>query len=491
MPTLPPTPFPTNSDGSAQTQMAVFDPEHGVPRCMLPGSGCDSQALLNGKGTMTDGAEQNPSNTNIMGSVCNDGNSGSYHSDESIDKMVVFASDSSGVASDNFITGGDYATVAVTVYCWNSGASDHLDLYLAINVENPTWMYLVTMTCTAGGEQTLKHTFNVPDGANHQIIRANFRYNGLASSCSSGGYDDHDDLAFAVKQSEDLTPPPTPVPTVPPTPLPTNAEPSGPQIASYNEALGVPKCSSAGSSCDSGTTLINGRGNIVNGTEPNQPNTLDDCADGNSGSYHSDESIDQIVVSRKSGSGDLTEGDDVTITATIFCWDNGSSDHVDFYYASDASNPQWENIPGRVQCPGGGIQTVFKSYTLPQGQVQAVRVNLMYGENTPENSCVSGDWDDADDLAFVVKSNPAGTSVTSTASDKDEGREQGPVTDFERTEEDYAEDERRKQLKDMNESKVKPNGNGGGNNGNGSGGNGGNNGNGNGGGGNGGNNEPW
>src|SRR5262249_35087580 len=29
-------------------------------------------------------------------------------------------------------------------------------------------------------------------------VRANFRYNGSASSCTSGSYNDHDDLAFAV-----------------------------------------------------------------------------------------------------------------------------------------------------------------------------------------------------------------------------------------------------------------------------------------------------
>src|SRR5207247_8862434 len=31
-----------------------------------------------------------------------------------------------------------------------------------------------------------------------QAVRANFRYQGSASSCSTGAYDDHDDLIFAV-----------------------------------------------------------------------------------------------------------------------------------------------------------------------------------------------------------------------------------------------------------------------------------------------------
>jgi hypothetical protein len=37
----------------------------------------------------------------------------------------------------------------------------------------------------------------LPQGA-LQAIRGNFRYGGAASTCSQSGYDDHDDLVFAV-----------------------------------------------------------------------------------------------------------------------------------------------------------------------------------------------------------------------------------------------------------------------------------------------------
>jgi len=104
--------------------------------------------------------------------------------------------------------------------------------------------------------------------------------------------------------------------------------PSGPQTASYDAVLEAPKCS-YGTSCSS-AGLLNGRGTINNGNEPNRPNTLNSCTDGNSGSYHGDESIDKIVVTRASGGdGDLTEGDLVTITATVWCWSTGSSDNID------------------------------------------------------------------------------------------------------------------------------------------------------------------
>ncbi|KAL7449993.1 hypothetical protein ACHAWC_001987, partial [Mediolabrus comicus] len=475
-PTANPTPVPTNSD-TAQPQYAVLDAVYGVPRCMSEGSSCSSLQLLNGRGSITNGDESSAPNTNKKGSACNDGNSGTYHSDESIDQITVTAGDMDGTGSAGFITSGGKATVAVKVWCWNTGASDFLDLYFTTNVDNPVWIALTTITCPGGGEQILKHTFDVEQGA-VQSIRANFRYNGDPSSCSNGSYDDHDDLMFAVKQSSVLTPPPTPAPT--------NESPSGggPQTASFDGVLGVPKCP-AGSSCDSGA-LLDGRG--TKGPESNQPNTLNSaCTDGTSGTYHEDESIDKIVVRRVSGGdGDLTEGDVVTIEATVWCWNTGSSDYIDFYYASSATNPQWVPVGGnvgasnRVQCPGGAQQTVSMTYTLPAGGLQAVRVNMMYNAGDPGvNSCVTGSWHDTDDVAFVVKSNPAGSSVTST----EKNDAQGTIVAFVRGQDEVEADNLKKKLKDMDESGEKPKNNGNGNNGNGGNGNNGNgnNGNGNGG----------
>jgi hypothetical protein len=198
-----------------------------------------------------------------------------------------------------------------------------------------------------------------------------------------------------------VTPPPSP--TNPPTPMPTKVGQSGPQSASYDSGLGAPKCS-FGSSCDSGG-LLNGRGTINGGNEPNQPNTLNSCTDGGSGSYHSDESIDKIVVTQTSGSAnDFTEGDDVTISATVWCW--SSADYIDFYYASDASSPVWNQIGNRQQCPSAGEHILSASYTLPTGSIQAVRANLMYNSNTASAaSCTSGSYDDTDDLVITVKPN--------------------------------------------------------------------------------------
>ena len=70
---------------------------------------------------------------------------------------------------------------------WNTGSSDSLDLYYAANANSPTWVFIGSIVPPAGGAQ-----------GSLQAVRANFRYQGSASSCSTGAFDDHDDLIFAV-----------------------------------------------------------------------------------------------------------------------------------------------------------------------------------------------------------------------------------------------------------------------------------------------------
>ena len=420
------------------------------------GSSCDSLALLNGRGTITNGNEPNHSNTNKNGSVCNDGNSGTYQSDESIEQITVTAGDivsGTPVPSGDFIVEGSRAFVTVNLWCWNTGSSDTADIYITSDASSPDWQPLASIACPGGGAQTITHAFDVPSGAN-QSIRVNLRYNGSPSTCSNGSYDDHDDLIFTVKADPNATPPPTPAPTLPPTPMPTNDGPSGPQTASYDADLGAPKCS-YGVSCDSGAALLNGRGSIANGNELHAPNTLDTCTDGNSGSYHSDESVDRIVVTRASGgAADLTEGDEVTVSANVWCWNTGTSDYIDFYYASDATNPVWTQIGERQPCPDGGAQTVTASFTLPQGSLQAVRANMMYGSGSPGlNSCTSGSYDDTDDLVISVKPNPAMQGGSEAAFPSRHDDEQGKIIEAWK---DTEADEMKKELNEMNASTEKP-----------------------------------
>jgi len=190
---------------------------------------------------------------------------------------------------------------------------------------------------------------------------------------------------------------------------------NGPQTAVYDAGLGAPACSVAGSSCDS-TTLLEGRGTV--GPESNQPNTLDGCTDGTSGSYQSDESNERIVVSTLDSS-DFEAGKTVQVDVTVWAWTTPSADSLDLYYAADANSPSWTFI-ATLQPSAAGSQTLTATYTLPAGSLQAVRANFRYqGSASP---CSTGSYDDHDDLVFAVGGGgPVNTAPTVTITSPTDG----------------------------------------------------------------------
>ncbi len=174
---------------------------------------------------------------------------------------------------------------------------------------------------------------------------------------------------------------------------------NGPQDGVYDAALGAPRCAPlVGNECDS-LALLDGRANL--GPEPNQPNTLDNCTDGNSGDYHSAESNDRIVVKTLDGA-DFAEGATVQVDTTVYAYFSGTLDTLDLYYASTADNPTWVYVTSLVP-PGGGVRPLSAQYTLPAGRLQAVRANFRF--RGTQSSCSAGNYDDTDDLVFAV--NPA------------------------------------------------------------------------------------
>ena len=173
----------------------------------------------------------------------------------------------------------------------------------------------------------------------------------------------------------------------------------GGQVATYSSTLKAPQCAVVGSSCDTGTTLILGRDTMSGGAEPNQPNNINgSCADGTSGTFHSDESLDQLTVATTDGSN-FAAGKTVTITAKVWAYSTGSSDALDLYYTGNASSPTWTFIKTIVPT-AGGAQTLTTTYILPAGSLQAVRGNFRYQGTA--SSCSTGSYDDHDDLAFAV-----------------------------------------------------------------------------------------
>jgi hypothetical protein len=459
-------------NSSTGTQTAVYDSTLKAPKCVNVSSGCDSgPSLLLGRDTLAGGTEPNQPNT--INNSCADGTSGTFHSDESNDRLAIATTDGSALAA------GKTVKVSATVWAYSSFTSDHLDLYYAANAVSPTWVLIATLTPTVAGAQTLSANYTLPSGT-LQAVRANFRYTGSASSCSTGAYDDHDDLIFAVgagasnftvsaspssvnvQQGSNATSTITvasqngfnsattlsasglpsgvtaafsPNPLTPPangsitstltftasataapgtstvtltgtsgslirnTTITLTVGTIGPQTAVYDTTLKAPKCASVGSSCDSGTSLLLGKDTMSGGAEPHQPNTINSsCADGTSGTFHSDESNDRIVVSSTNG-GALTHGNTVTVTATVWAWNTGSSDSLDLYYAANANSPSWVLI-GTIVPSAGGAQAISRTYTLPTGGLQAVRANFRYLGSA--SSCSTGAYDDHDDLIFAV-----------------------------------------------------------------------------------------
>ena len=131
---------------------------------------------------------------NTILSSCPDGTAGSFHVDESTDRIKVYTTDATALAA------GKTIRIDVTVWAFSS-ASDALDLYHTANASasTPTWTYIGTLTPAGTGPQTLSTTFTLPAGS-QQAVRARFRFQGGPTTCSTGTnhYDDHDDLVFGV-----------------------------------------------------------------------------------------------------------------------------------------------------------------------------------------------------------------------------------------------------------------------------------------------------
>jgi len=176
---------------SSGAQTAVYNSTLKAPECATVGTSCDSgPSLLLGRDHLSGGTEPNQPNT--INSSCADGTGGTFHSDESNDRIVVTST------SGGPLTHATTATVTATVWAWSGYTSDSLDLYYAANANSPSWVFIKTIKPTKAGAQSLSATFTLPTGS-LQAVRAQFRYLGKASSCTTGLYNDHDDLIFAVQ----------------------------------------------------------------------------------------------------------------------------------------------------------------------------------------------------------------------------------------------------------------------------------------------------
>ena len=165
---------------------AAYDPALKAPQCGQAGASCDSGALVVGRDTLAGGAEPNQPNT-ILNS-CADGNAGTFHVHESLERIKVYTLDGGAFASGK--------TVRIQTTVWAFDQSDRLDLYYTADASNPTWTFLTTLLPPGPGAQTLSATYVLPSGL-LQAVRGNYRFAGSAGSCTTGTFDDRDDLIFA------------------------------------------------------------------------------------------------------------------------------------------------------------------------------------------------------------------------------------------------------------------------------------------------------
>ena len=177
--------------------IATYDATLMAPRCAAEGGTCDTGGLVNGR----NGKGPEPNAPNTLGGTCLDGTSGTYHGNESLDRLRVFTSDGNPIAA------GKAITIEATVWA-SSSYYDILDLYHTANPASPVWMHLGSWAPGGSGARTISTTFTLPSGTQH-AIRGQFRYYyGSASDpCYAYAYNDRDDLVFTAVDVPDTTAP--------------------------------------------------------------------------------------------------------------------------------------------------------------------------------------------------------------------------------------------------------------------------------------------
>ncbi len=171
------------------------------------------------------------------------------------------------------------------------------------------------------------------------------------------------------------------------------------EIAAYDAIWTAPRCVTGRGICLVTEDLILGRDTMAGGPEPNQPNTisLDPCPDGTTGDFHSDESIDRMIVTDLSGST-FFAGDTVEVTVALWCWTDVGYDQVNVYNGDSASG--WTYLGGQA-CPGIGAQTLSVVGRLGD-HVGDQYIRAVFSYESPPSVCDAGSYSDHDDVVIAV-----------------------------------------------------------------------------------------
>lgn len=173
-----------------QQVSAEYDATLQVPKCSTPVNLCDTVNRVVGRST---GELHSP---NTLHSTCYDSsNSYGLHQLNRIKLSTV---------SGAVFSPGERVHVDVFVNVMDT-TQDAVDVFTTSDATQPTWTLLTTLRPSAGGAQVVSAEYVLPTGP-LQAVRAQFRYGGDSSSaCSTGFYDDHDDIAFTVDSAPGVT----------------------------------------------------------------------------------------------------------------------------------------------------------------------------------------------------------------------------------------------------------------------------------------------
>ena len=165
--------------------------------------------------------------------------------------------------------------------------------------------------------------------------------------------------------------------------------------------------------CVASPELIKSRG-FIDVQEPNYPNTVDDCTDGNYGIYLVQQSIESLRVenldnSQIYGVPVFLKEDTVRVTMNVWCGSGQWYDQLAIAYLSDVNNPVWQTI-STGYCPG---QNQYYNYSVTFNLANNIGSHVIRGivgdYVNPSTYCGAYIYDDNDDVVVNVISEPRGT----------------------------------------------------------------------------------
>lgn len=186
------------------------------------------------------------------------------------------------------------------------------------------------------------------------------------------------------------------------------------QDAAYSPTYTAPHCAYILAPCVANSSLLMSRDDW-SPPEPNQPNTIDSCTDGTSGSYGTDENVQNITLA--SSSGYFHPGDNITVGAWIHCHKavDGSTSNINLAYAIDAKNPSWTYL-SQQSCSDTQWEYHNFSMTLNSSFAGKSAVRVLVGASLNTGvTCDTGSDNDDVVLAVANDTNSTPPSITITA----------------------------------------------------------------------------